>query len=66
MKITAKKFYNLFLKEVKKTDKYISWGENKKWTRRLLSGRSCVMEKIANKLNLHYCHEYFFFRRDFL
>jgi hypothetical protein len=59
MKISPEKFYNLFLKETSKFDNSIDWAENRKWTRKMLSGKDCTLARIAKKLDLNYYHEYF-------
>jgi len=69
-KITPQNFYSLFLREVEKSNiQLIPWNENKKWTRKMLKGKDCIMKNIADKLGLHYCNEYFmldgiFFRKE--
>lgn len=69
-KITPQNFYSLFLKEVGKSNiQSIPWDNNKKWTRKMLKGKDCIMENIADKLGLYYCNEYFmldgiFFRKE--
>lgn len=61
MIVNAKKFYNLFLGEIKKSGiKSISWNDNKEWTNRMLKDKNCVMEKMAKSLGLLCCHDYYY------
>jgi len=59
MKITPKKFYKLFLKEINKRKILCNWDNSKEWTKLVLKDRDCVMAKIAKSLGLLYCNEYF-------
>lgn len=57
--INALKFYKLFLQEIKKRKYIPSWTNNKDWTKLILKGKNCVMKKIADRVGLLYCNEYF-------
>ncbi len=57
--VTPEKFYKIFLNEIRKSNiQSIPWNSNKEWTKKLLKGEDCVMNQIANKINLVYCEEY--------
>ena len=60
MVFNAKKFYTLFLGEIKKSGiESIPWNDSKEWTDRMMKNKNCVMEKMAESLGLLYCNEYF-------
>lgn len=58
-KVSPRKFYKLFLQEINKRNRFPGWNNDKKWTKLILKGKGCVMAKIAKKLGLLYCDEYF-------
>lgn len=59
MRVSALKFYKLFLQEINKRKRFPSWNKNEPWTKLFLKGKDCVMAKMAESLNLLYCNEYF-------
>lgn len=68
-KVSPRKFYKLFLKEIIKSNILSFWHDNKEWTRRILNDKNSIMRKIADELRLRYWNEYFyldgiFFRKE--
>ena len=58
-KVTPEKFYRAFLDAIEKNGFVNTWYSNGKWTKGLLKDRDCVMKRVADKLGLIYCNEYF-------